>query len=73
MRIALYIEDGLEQIVLTPSNGTERDILKKLHEGGREISIKAGEFYQCQGGWTRHGSGEHSTMIVMRPTTNREE
>ena len=30
MKIALYIEDGLEQIVLTPEGDTEKAILGKL-------------------------------------------
>lgn len=32
MKTALYIQDGLEQIVLTPDTGTERKILDLLHE-----------------------------------------
>ena len=82
MRIALYIEDGLEQIVLTPESEAERGILGKLHDGSRELSIKRGSFYACQGGWTRHArqsftSGlyfpsesqdDDSTMIVLSDT-----
>lgn len=67
MKIALYIEDGLEQIVLTPQSDTEKAILGKLTDGSRELSIKRGEFYACQGGWTRHGSADQSTMIVLTP------
>ncbi len=32
MKIALYIKDGLEQIVLTPETETETAILGKLHD-----------------------------------------
>ena len=39
MKIALYIEDGREQIVLTPETDTERQILNKLHDGGRTLSV----------------------------------
>lgn len=69
MKIALYIEDGLEQIVLTPESDTEKAILGKIHDGSRELSIKRGEFYECRGGWVRHGrgTGDDSTMIVLRP------
>lgn len=66
MKIALYIEDGLEQIVLTPDSDTEAAILKKLDDGSRELSIKSGSFYACQGGWMRQGSDDKSTMIVLR-------
>lgn len=77
MKIALYIEDGLEQIVLTPESATETAILGKLHDGSRELAIKKGSFFKCRGGWTRHGvhtvhtaygrseENDESTMIVL--------
>jgi len=80
MKIALYIEDGLEQVVLTPESETEKAILGKIHDGSRDISLKRGTFYGCRGGWTRHrelrptlhGMPENqddSTMIVLTPAT----
>lgn len=77
MKIAFYIEDGLEQIVLTPESKNELSMLAKLHDGTRELSIKRGNFYYCQGGWVRHGFVHHdlygsakddeSTMIILTP------
>lgn len=78
MKIALYIEDGLEQIVLTPTSETEKAILDKIHDNTRDISLKRGEFYGCRGGWMRHRKQYHSpygndqpndesTMIVLTP------
>lgn len=72
MKIALYIEDGLEQIVLTPEGDVEKNILKKLHDGTRNFSMKRGGFYACQGGWTRQSTDNESTMIVMRPAETVE-
>lgn len=81
MKIALYIEDGLEQIVLTPDGETEAGILGKLHDGTRELIIKDGSFYGCQGGWTRwkerrqpyysfnEPERDESTIIVLRRKT----
>lgn len=77
MKIALYIEDGLEQIVLTPETETERAIVGKMHDGSRELTIKRGTFYGCAGGWMRHEtlrqplsarkqSEDDSTIIVLR-------
>ena len=66
MKIALYIEDGLEQIVLTPQSDTEKAILGKLHDGTRELDIKRGSFYACQGGWTRQSQDDSSSMIILR-------
>ena len=69
MKIALYIEDGLEQIVLTAESDTERGILNKLHDGDRTLEVHRGEFYHCQGGWVRQRDPtDNSTMLVLRPT-----
>ena len=75
MRDALYLQDGLEQIVLTPESDTEKSILGKLHDGDRVLSIKRGSFFKCQGGWMRHGihsrgmygndENDDSTMLVL--------
>lgn len=88
MKIALYIEDGLEQIVLTPESKTETALLGKLHDGSRELSIKRGQFYPCQGGWVRHGelaagsafgplrgsdSRDDSTIIVLTTPTQGKD
>ena len=83
MKIAFYIEDGLEQVVLTPESDIEKAILGKLREGeGREMTICRGSFYECNGGWMRqklppetsiYNSGfrrlddDSSTIIVLRP------
>lgn len=81
MRIALYIEDGLEQVVLTPESDSETAILARIHDGSRQIELKHGSFYECRGGYVRYepsymSSGmyspserlaDKSTMIVLRP------
>lgn len=68
MKIALYIEDGLEQLVLTPESASEKAILGKLADRSRTLSVYQGEFYACRGGWTRQGSSETSTIIVLTET-----
>jgi hypothetical protein len=65
MKIALYIENGLEQIVLTPETDTEKGIVGKLHDGSRTVSIKKGSFFECRGGYVRNGANDDSTMIVL--------
>ena len=66
MKVALYIEDGVQQLVMTPENDHERGALALLHEDKYALSIKRGEFYECRGGWNRHGTGDNSTMLVLR-------
>lgn len=85
MKIALYIEDGLEQIVLTPTSDTEKAILEKIHDNTRDLSIKRGEFYGCRGGWVRQKKrypsyggmssdepNDESTMIILTPMAIKE-
>jgi hypothetical protein len=79
VKIALYIEDGLEQIVLTPQSDTEKAILAKLHDGSRAMTLAKGSFYECRGGYARFtpywqsmayggsSGGDESTMVVLRP------
>lgn len=71
MKIAFYMDEGREQIVLTPESEFEKAMLGKLHESNRQLSIHRGEFYACQGGWTRWrdvGPTEAcSTMLVLNP------
>lgn len=62
MKIALYIENSAQQIVLTPENDTEKQLLAKMH-GKTNFSIHKGSFYQCVGGWVRQGSDDTSTII----------
>jgi hypothetical protein len=81
MKIALYIEDGIEQIVLTPQSDTEKSLLGKLHDGSRRMEIHRGEFYNCQGGWVRHGfvgmddaaARDISTIIVLKAREGQRE
>lgn len=71
MRIALYIDDGINQIVLTPESQTEKAILGKLHDEQHELLVMRGEFYECRGGWTRQGANGGSTILVL--TTRAKE
>jgi len=81
MKVAFYIEDGLEQIVLTPESDHEKRMMDLVHRGDRSFSIYRGTFYHCRGGWTRHGDSDglhdldrsdDSTIIVIRPKVRGE-
>lgn len=69
MKIALYIEDGLEQLVLTPEGQHEKSLLGLLASGTRELSIVQGQFFENMAGFVRHTDTPTSTMIVLRPKT----
>jgi hypothetical protein len=54
MTTAVYIKDGVVQLVLTPENQWEEDAIKSFEERGAvETEIYRGQFYNCVGGWTR--------------------
>lgn len=72
MKIALYIEDGREQVVLTPQTATERAILGKLHDGSRSINVYRGAFYACQGGWTRQRDASGFGGTELRPQSDEQ-
>lgn len=67
MKIAYYLEEGTEQLVLTPENDYEEKMLAILDKPS-DIEIYKGHFYPCQGGWIRHSDNEDVTsrMIVMK-------
>jgi len=65
MKIALYIAEGYEQIVLTPQTPTETSLLGKLHDATRGVEIKRGSFYHCMAGFLRHGDSDSSTILVI--------
>lgn len=45
MKVALYIADGVEQIILTPTDDAEKAILAKLPEGDGKLFVARGQFY----------------------------
>lgn len=53
MKTAIYIEDGLTQLVLTPESDFEQGIVSKVNKGEQAVKIHTGSFYQCEGGWVR--------------------
>lgn len=54
MKTAVYIEDGVVQLVLTPENEFEKNVVKSFENKSTVTEVKAGGFYDCHGGWARH-------------------
>ena len=92
MKTAIYIEDGITQLVLTPEDDFEKGCLSKLHQAvvqipdplnlqvktlkfsaySGEFYAQRGQFYGCQGGWIKQGSGDESLILrvdVVTPQT----
>ena len=62
MKTAIYIENGMSQVVLTPENEFEKNAMKHL-AAAENITAYRGSFYECQGGWSRHGTGDDSLIL----------
>jgi hypothetical protein len=53
VKTAIYIEDGVVQLVLTPESDFEKNALKSFQAAPLKAQMFSGTFYDCQGGWTR--------------------
>lgn len=53
MKTAIYIEDGVFQVVLTPEGDFEEKLIKEMEEHKLTPKIMFGGFYDCRGGWVR--------------------
>ena len=66
MKVSILIEEGIQQIVLTPQNDYEKRILKTIEGKDNEVSFKSGRFYQCQGGYvTNHNHPYTEDMMIV--------
>ena len=54
MKTTLVIQDGVNQVVLTPESDCEKNILNLVNSKDVETTIKVGNFADCQGGWVRY-------------------
>lgn len=56
MKTAIYIEDGIVQLVLTPETEFEKNAMSSFENEELETKIFSGSFYDCRGGWVRQKS-----------------
>ena len=68
MKTAIYIEDGVTQLVLTPEGKYEKDVIKGIGDKIGRVQVFHGSFYGCQGGWTRHANypSADDRSLIMR-------
>lgn len=53
MKTAIYVEDGVMQIVITPETEFEKNVLGRIGESSASAKLFVGSFYDCRGGWIR--------------------
>lgn len=80
MKTAIYIEDGIVQLVLTPESEFEKSAIASFNQGNLDAQVFRGAFYDCRGGWTRQSSyypgvssntkEDHS--LILRVATSQE-
>jgi hypothetical protein len=78
MKTALYIEDSIVQLVITPESDFEKNALNSFEGSGLEAKIFNGTFYDCRGGWTRqseyypnadrYGNSKDNSLILRMVT-----
>ena len=64
MKTAIYIEDGIVQLVITPETDFEKNAISTFTNKPLDAKIFSGAFYDCRGGWTRqtyHYGGGYSS------------
>lgn len=53
MKTAIYIEDGVVQLVITPETEFEKNALTTFQDKPLDAKLFSGSFYDCRGGWVR--------------------
>ena len=53
MKTAIYIEDGIVQLVITPESEFEKNALSTFQDKPLDAKLFSGSFYDCRGGWVR--------------------
>jgi len=62
VKAAIYIEEGVVQLVLTPEGKTEKGFLDLFKDKTLAANVAVGQFYECAGGFTRHGNSAEFGM-----------
>ncbi len=63
MKTAIYIENGQFQVVLTPEDEWETNLLRSLGEKELKATVQSGSFYECRSGWIRESAGGQSLIV----------
>jgi len=63
MKTAIYIEDGIVQLVITPESEFEKNALSSFEQKELDARVFSGTFYDCRGGWIRQSEYYGSHMI----------
>ena len=68
MKTAIYIEQGITQLVLTPENPWETSIIAEMERSSHSqtVTMRRGSFFPCNGGWIRQSEEDDSLILSCR-------
>jgi hypothetical protein len=72
MKTAIYIENGNTQLVLTPENDWEKQVIRCIEDGAQSVEIHRASFYECRVGYYRQGTGDDSLILRTKIKTKDE-
>lgn len=72
MKTAIYTEDKITQLIITPENDFEKEAIEKFADQELAAKIFVGSFYDSRGGWVRqsryfdgpYGESEDKSLII---------
>jgi hypothetical protein len=68
MKTALWMVDGVTQVVLSPETEWERTALRQIQSG--KLTVLSGSFFECRGGYWR---GTATTQGIYDREPTRED
>jgi hypothetical protein len=68
MKTAIYIENGITQLVLTPESEWEKNAIRCIETGAPAVKIIRASFYETRSGYIRQGQDNESIILT---TTQR--
>jgi len=64
MKTAIYVADGVTQLVITPETAFEKESVAQFEKKSLSVKIMSGSFYECHGGFVRQGSDQSLILRV---------
>lgn len=73
MKTAIYIEDGVVQLVITPESDFEKNALSTIQDEPLDAKVFSGSFYDCRGGWVRQNHFYQSSSMNVTGANNNDQ
>lgn len=72
MKAAIYIEDGLVQLVITPETEFEHNCLSTFRDKPLAAKLHSGSLYDCRGGWVMQ-KAYYPESVYRSPSDNHRD